>query len=253
MRKLLMAVVMVGAAQAAQAADLPILRGGFSDGLGSRSVNWDGFYVGGQVQYGSVTSKPSSSINSDLQSTFAPPSGIAYNWVGLGSASDNKVGYGGFVGYNSQWEDVVVGIEGNYIHSGYNARTSSTGYDPVDAIAPASVTQSGALIKSSDFGSLRLRAGYIAGSFLPYVFGGVGMGNQTVVRAVSASPGPLPTPGLWTSDTQDKLVYGYSAGVGVDVMLMSGLFLRAEYEYLRTTATIESVAHSARAGLGYKF
>ncbi len=55
MRKILLAAVMFGAVSTAHAADLsdlPILRGGFSDGVPSR-VNWQGFYVGGQAGYGS--------------------------------------------------------------------------------------------------------------------------------------------------------------------------------------------------------
>ena len=53
MRRFLLAVVMCGAMTAANAADLPILRGGFTDGLSTSSVNWEGFYIGGQAGYGS--------------------------------------------------------------------------------------------------------------------------------------------------------------------------------------------------------
>jgi len=37
------------------------------------------------------------------------------------------------------------------------------------------------------------------------------------------------------------------------VMLMAGFFLRAEYEYLRVTSTIESNVNTARFGVGYNF
>ena len=52
MRRFLLAVVMCGTVSGALAADLPdfpALRGGF--GPTSR-VNWQGWYVGGQVSYG---------------------------------------------------------------------------------------------------------------------------------------------------------------------------------------------------------
>jgi opacity protein-like surface antigen len=52
---------------------------------------------------------------------------------------------------------------------------------------------------------------------------------------------------------QTKLVYGYSVGAGIDVMLVGGLFVRAEYEYRRVTSDIESNINTVRAGLGYKF
>ena len=56
-----------------------------------------------------------------------------------------------------------------------------------------------------------------------------------------------------TAASKTKLVYGYSAGAGVDVMLVGGLFVRAEYEYRRVTSDIESNINTVRAGLGYKF
>ena len=74
------------------------------------------------------------------------------------------------------------------------------------------------------------------------MFGGVGLGNANIVRAVSVhnSWPQRGRPGrarrhdrtLAADITQQNhLLYGYSAGVGVDVMLMAGLFLRAEWEY----------------------
>src|SRR5512139_656376 len=83
MRRLLLAAVMFGAVSGAQAADmpdLPVLRGAFTDGLTTARVYWQGYYVGGQADYGSIDSKLPPSINGDMQSTFVPPAGFAYNW-----------------------------------------------------------------------------------------------------------------------------------------------------------------------------
>ena len=55
MRRFLLAMVMCGmtaGAQAADLADLPILRGGFTEGLTRTSVNWSGVYIGGHVSHG---------------------------------------------------------------------------------------------------------------------------------------------------------------------------------------------------------
>ena len=126
MRRLILAAVMgatVSAAQAADMPDLPILRGSVSEGLSSAQVNWQGYYVGGQGDYGTITSKISSSANSDLQSTFISP-GPAYNWQPLAAAHSNSGGYGVFAGYNGQWDDVVMGIEANYIHGGFKSTTN---------------------------------------------------------------------------------------------------------------------------------
>jgi outer membrane immunogenic protein len=251
MRRLLLAAVMIGVVSGAQAADMPdYLRGSIPAGPAPR-VYWQGYYVGGQGDYGSITSKLSPGINGDMQSTFLPPPTIAYNWQPLAQAHSLHGGYGAFAGYNSQWEDVVVGVEANYLHGGFRAFSKSTGYTYDVTNAVASTTNSSASLKLSDFGSARLRAGYAVGCFLPYMFVGGGFGSQTIERNVSASPAPvLPA---WTADSKTKLVYGYSAGVGFDVMLVGGLFARAEYEYLRVTSDVESTVNSVRAGLGYKF
>ena len=254
MRRFLLVAVMWGAANVAQAADmpdLPFLRGSFTDGLTSAKVNWQGYYVGGQVSYGSVTSKVAPGANSDLQSTFIPPANVSYNWQPLPSAHSNTTGFGGFVGYNSQWEDVVLGFEANYIHDGIRSISDSVGVRYQPDLSFQSLTHSNAVVKLSDFGSLRIRGGYVMGCFLPYLFVGTGFGSQTVDRSISAFPYPV-LPGT-SAASKTKLVYGYSAGAGVDVMLVGGLFMRAEYEYRRVTSDIESNINTVRLGLGYKF
>jgi outer membrane immunogenic protein len=255
MRRLLLVTVMCGAASVTQAADmpdLPFLRGSVSEGLSRGSVNWQGYYVGGQVSYGSVTSKVASGDNGDLQSTFIPPNNVTYNWQPLGGAHGNSTGYGGFFGYNSQWDDVVVGFEANYIHDGFRSVANSVGLQyEADNVTLNSITNSNATVRLSDFGSLRVRGGYVMGCFLPYLFAGTGFGSQTVERTISASPPPL-LPGT-SAASKTKLVFGYSAGAGIDVMLVGGLFLRAEYEYRRVTSDVESNINTVRAGLGYKF
>ena len=87
---------------------------------------WQGYYVGGQGSYGSIDSWVPSGINSDMQSTFSPPPGVTYNWQPLGRAHKLNGGYGAFAGYNTQWEDVVIGVEANYLHGGFRASSSST-------------------------------------------------------------------------------------------------------------------------------
>ena len=253
MRRFVLAMAMVGMAFGAHAADLPdvpILRGSVG---GPRAVNWAGFYVGGQAAYGANTTKLPSSLNGDMTSTFTPPTG-SYNWQPLGWASTSNTGYGAFAGYNWQWEDAVIGIEGNYLHGAIGSYSSSTGYTygPAPAFPVTSVAYSRANVTLSDFGSLRARFGWAAGCFMPYGFLGAGVGSRTIDRFVAATPASI-SPVTWSTDTKEKLVYGYSAGFGLDTMIVGGLFVRAEYEYQRITADYESNIHSARLGVGYKF
>jgi len=52
MRRFLLAAVMYGAASVAQAADMPFLRGSFTDGLSTGTVNWQGAYFGAHASHG---------------------------------------------------------------------------------------------------------------------------------------------------------------------------------------------------------
>jgi opacity protein-like surface antigen len=239
MRRVLLVAVMLGAAAGAQAADmsdLPILRGAFTEGPTMAPVYWQGYYVGGQGSYGSISSKLRSGNNS------GPPA-----WQPSGQLSGEHGGGGAFAGYNSQWDDVVVGVEANYLHGGLRASSSSPGVVVVNNITAA--TSSNESVQVSDFGSLRVRGAYVIGCFLPYLFGGAGLGSQTVEGSFSANPPVVPA---WTAG-RTKLVYGYSLGFGVDVMLARGFFARVEYEYLRVTSNFESNVNSVHAGIGYKF
>jgi len=50
------------------------------------------------------------------------------------------------------------------------------------------------------------------------------------------------------------LLYGYTAGLGTEVMLFKHVFARAEWEYIRfTNAGADVNINTVRGGLGYKF
>ena len=111
--------------------------------------------------------------------------------------------------------------------------------------------------------TFRARAAYACGCFLPYAFGGVALGNADISRSVarprtpSAPPSRAHSVSLATLSATDAvhnhLIYGYSAGLGVDINLVGGLFMRAEWEYVRFTSTVDTSINTVRAGLGYKF
>ena len=59
--------------------------------------------------------------------------------------------------------------------------------------------------------------------------------------------------GTLTDNAYRHFVTGFAAGLGIDYMVCAGLFLRAEWEYLRFTSTVDTTVNTARLGLGYKF
>ena len=52
---------------------------------------------------------------------------------------------------------------------------------------------------------------------------------------------------------QNHLIYGYSAGLGVDINLVGDLFVRAEWEYIASPSTVDTTINTVRVGIGYKF
>jgi outer membrane immunogenic protein len=275
MRRFLLVAVMCGAASVAQAADvpdLPFLRGSFSEGLSRSSVNWAGVYIGGHVAHGAADMDFTNSgqdllarllNNLDLESQFN-----ISKWPLLGSAHMQNSGFGGFLGYNFQWSEAIIGLELNYTHGnffGANSGSQARSFQyPTDYVSTATVSSS-ASMKVTDYGSLRVRGAYAFDSFLPYGFVGVALGQANINRRADADiyyryvgDPLLPRPDYATAvsltdDMNSHFIWGFAGGLGVDVMLYSGLFFRAEWEYLRFTSKVDTTVNTVRAGLGYKF
>jgi outer membrane immunogenic protein len=277
MRRLLLVAAMLGAASVARAADmpdLPFLRGSFTEGLSTSNVNWGGAYIGGHVSHGAADMDFTNSgkdllqkllNNVDLESQFN-----ISQWPIGGKAHMQSSGFGGFIGYNYQFTEAVIGVELNYTHGNFFG--SSSGSQARSFQYPAGYLSSAAISSSSsmkltDYGSLRGRAAYQIGNFLPYGFVGFGLAQANINRRADASlfyqytggavpplPNIGPTYHSLTDNAPSQFVVGFAAGAGIDIMLYAGLFLRAEYEHLRFSAkNVETSVNTVKAGLGYKF
>jgi len=94
---------------------------------------------------------------------------------------------------------------------------------------------------------------------LRVVFGGVALGRGDIVRTATIAGtqtlGGVTFPfSVSLTDAQNnRFLVGYAGGLGMDVMLISCLFLRGEWEYARYSSHIETQLNTFRVGLGYKF
>lgn len=288
MRRWVMAAVFAAAAQGALAADLPedfpALRGGITDGLSRNSVNWQGAYAGGQLGYSSANmnfSNATSSLTSFMLQNLGDQQ-IVSSWTLLGSASPSSIGFGGFAGYNAQWDDVIVGVEANYDHLSGLSGLSANQLPSIIIAGGAGCLQYGnktnlqcgqqlsgsASATVNDTLTLRARAGYAFDNFLPYMFGGLALGRVSIARSVALTENDtyrdnttlVVSSVTWptkttVADDNNVFAYGYTAGAGVEAMLWRGLFARGEYEYIKfnTIKNINIQMSTIRAGLGYKF
>jgi opacity protein-like surface antigen len=281
MRWVLRAVFLIALAPSAAAADLDVLRGSQIPVGPARFTRWEGFYAGGQFNFSSSNvdfSKATQPLIADsLQQTALLNVIHPDLFITLGNNNNSTAtGFGGFAGYNTQWQDLVLGVEANYIHAPFTTVATGT---PVSRVASAggslysvNVTGTGSL-SMTDFGSLRGRVGYVFGNFLPYGFAGfaMGLGSYSITADVSgqqnssSSNQVVPcTPNGTTCINYDfpsstgktsNLFYGFAVGGGFDWALTQNIFVRGEYEFLQfaPVANILAKISSARVGAGFKF
>ncbi len=153
MRRLLLVAVMCGVVSGVQAADmpdLPFLRGSFTEGLSKGSVNWGGGYIGGHASHGAADMDFTNSgqdllakllNNVDLEAQFN-----ISKWPLLGKDHMQSSGFGGFIGYNFQFSEAVIGVELNYTHGnffGANSGSQSRVFQyPTDYVSQATASSS---------------------------------------------------------------------------------------------------------------
>jgi outer membrane immunogenic protein len=271
MRWLLCGLAFIGAAQQASAADLgeSILRGSSTIINTNSGVTWDGAYVGahfGGAASGTDFSNATKSLVAFLlRNTTIENENHVSNWTTLGKGDTTGVSYGGFAGYNMQWDQAVLGVEASYNRTSLmmSANDSmrrlfatSDGYNndvQVDA---------GSNIRITDYGTLRVRGGWAAGNFMPYGFVGFALGRADVTNSarVIASGTKAGSPSYF-SDSETAVsrtgdfAYGFATGLGVDFALMQNIFVRAEYEYVQFGQfnDLKTHIHTARIGGGLKF
>jgi outer membrane immunogenic protein len=255
----------------AMAADWPVLRGSLVPTGYSR---WDGWQLGAQfgvanmnTDFGNGTGPLVAFIlrNSTLENEAAPST-----WTTLPKDRSNSQVYGAFLGYNIQYSELVLGADLAYKHP---TNLDTFAGDRIDRIVTTSdsvqhqvtiIAQS--MLKLVDYATLRARAGYAVGQFLPYATVGFAVGRFNYATEVSFSdlqtqlpnpPGPvLGTFAQTGSEGQDNVIVGgVTVGLGMDVAIMPNMFLRAEWEYIAfgPVAGIRSQINTGQVGLGMRF
>jgi outer membrane immunogenic protein len=207
MKKLALGLLLASIAGAASAADLSAPRSAAYTKAPALSpaVNWSGFYIGAVGGYASETG--------------SDPLGI-------------KGGFGGAtVGYNWQFGQFVLGLEGD----GTFGDVSST----------ATIGGVTATAKVDSFSTIRGRAGVAVDQVLFY--GTVGLALADI---------KISTPTASASNTQT----GFAAGAGVEWMFAPRWSLKAEYLYRQfDNTTIASVptgtlaVNSGQVGINFHF
>jgi outer membrane immunogenic protein len=273
MRRIMLSLVALGFVQSALAADYgePYLRGSQSYYVPGNPAyyRWDGFYMGGTVGAtygrGDFGQGVGSLVANILRNTTIESEAQVSSWNTLSRSDAKGISFGGFAGWNAQWENAVLGVEVNY--SWTNQDVAAT-----DSIARSFTTSDGyfynvsvdgsAGMKVKDYGSFRARAGWVFDNIMPYGFVGLALVRGDVVRSATvdlvATRAASPT--LALNQTQaitsaNTVGYGYALGLGADWAILPNVFLRAEYEYMSfgEIKDIKLQIQTARIGAGLKF
>ena len=105
-------------------------------------------------------------------------------WQVLGRGADSASGGGAFLGYNTQWQDLILGVEANYTHTNLSVTApffQIGGRVDTDGDV-VKINSASAHLGLTDYAEARGRAGYIVGNLLPYGFVGfvAGLGDYNV-------------------------------------------------------------------------
>lgn len=253
MRKLVFCAAALLCASEATAADY--LRGSMIDPPPRAEpsyYNWEGVYIGGQVGYAEnyVDFGPGTRplIANLLRQTTIENEAKVSGWSLLPARDARGTSYGGFVGYNSQWGEAVLGVEANYNATSIDVASTDViarRYTTSDNITYDGIVTSKAAMRLTDYGTLRFRAGYAWDWLMPYLTAGVAFGRADITRSASVDfvnrvnngtspPTPLgPISYSANANRKGALTIGYAAGLGVDIGLLPGVFLRGEYEFVQ--------------------
>jgi outer membrane immunogenic protein len=256
MRWLVCGLAMI--AQQAAAGDLPdmFLRGSNTVITAPGGTNWEGFYVGGHVG----RAWTGTDFGNATQSLIA--------FMLLGKGDINGTSYGGFVGYQTQWEGAVIGVEAGYNRTNLDNEASDTMrrlFSTSDGYTNDVQVTATSRIRITDYGTVRAKGGWAAGNVMPYGFLGLAIGRADVTRSarviasgtdISGAGNPPYDADLTRSESKTgAFAYGYTFGLGVDWAVMQNIFLRAEYEYIQFGAfnDLKTYIQTARIGAGIKF
>jgi outer membrane immunogenic protein len=258
----------------AAAGDFDALRGSFTNSFDSSSYSrWDGVNFGvdfgltnQHTDFGGSTSSEVAFIlrNTTLENEAAPSS-----WTTLPADSTNGRNYGLFLGYNVQMDQLVLGVDAAY-NRGSSIRNSASDTLARRVTTSDNVQHDVTITASStmeliDYATLRARAGYAFGQFLPYAFvgGAVGRFNYTTSATVTSletalTPPPAPYtygPITESNNKDNAIVGGFTLGLGLDVAILPNVFLRAEWEFVGFAQVngIRTTINTGRVGLGVKF
>jgi outer membrane immunogenic protein len=226
-RFLLSATALMAVAGSSLAADLPYRQAPPAYAPPLPIFTWTGVYIGGQIGY---------AWGGDSYTVYSPVAVFSDRF------GPNGVIGGAHLGYNAQFNQFVVGLEGDIEGTGVN-KTYASGFITYGTRSPVQ-------------GSVRARAGLALDRALIYVTGGGAFAGFTNTYS-----------GVTGTDSFSKTRAGWTVGGGIEFAVTNNWSIRAEYRYADFGTFQDYIARSSigsyvrhretenavRAGFSYKF
>jgi opacity protein-like surface antigen len=268
----LLTTLLLGVGSTAGAADLDygVLRGSDYE-VAAPDIDWNGVYVGGHAGYTNTDFNFGKAGRSDLaqmlRSTAIEQQFNVSQANTLRPGVGHGLSFGGFFGYNYQFDETVVGVEADYTSLNQKSRSedSIARYVQLSNGTYANyfvATKSQAALQ--DYATIRVRGGAIFGPFMPYFTGGVAIGRANVGNNVQVVTGEytdlqrtnrIGGLSLAGGTIKEKYALGAALGAGVDYAITQNIFLRGEYQYVwfGRFGDHKMELHTIRSALGVKF
>jgi outer membrane immunogenic protein len=220
----------------------------------AQTHDWSGFYLGAQAGASRDRVDASATLQIDQESNLAATGiglivvpGTAHDYTASGR-STGATG-GGFVGYQRQFEHILLGIEGDFAPLGDTVSATQTFLLPATALRPPSTIAVRRDMRFDDRWSARLRLGYSTGETLFYATGGYARtrARMTSIDSYTNPGGPAapelcfgnqpcrvsfgPEGPVVTTASASRWLSGWTAGAGIEHKLGRSLSIGLEYRH----------------------
>jgi outer membrane immunogenic protein len=223
--------------------------------------SWTGFYVG--LNAGGAWGRD----RDNTEQFFPVPPVFAVDRAAISGAASptfhpSSFTGGGQAGYNLQYGQWLVGLEGDFEYLGLKG--SQGGTFPFPSV-PTTFFSTATNVSTNWLFTLRPRLGWIANNWLIYATGGLAVGNEKFSQSITLLAGGAETALFSTTRT------GWTVGGGVEYALHRNWSVRGEYLYVDygavnstgnlnvfqpgafTVSSVHLTVNIVRVGLNYQF
>lgn len=235
-------------------------------------VRWDGVNLGIGIGVTNMDSSLSRGLGPLISRMLTDSTVLTEarpnDWDILENQVTNGRSFGGFVGYNFQWDNLVLGVDAGYNKTSGLATSSTGSLERVTATSDGTAHDlfitGTASTKLIDYATLRMRAGYAFGQFLPYAIVGGAVGRFDYSSTASLTDTQTPSGGVAgapyvagpISETKNNaIIGGFVAGLGVDIALTPNVFARGEWEFIGFAKLngVNNTINTGRVAIGVRF